>query len=164
MAAQMIQGGTQLSSARISPMTPHVEPARAHDLEAVLDLLRRAGLPATGVAEQFGHFLVVREDADLVGACGIEVCGADGLLRSVAVDSDFRGAGVGTALARAAEELARKLGLKNLYLLTTSAREFFARLGYVEAPRQEVPPGIRAMEEFRSLCPESAHCMRKRLA
>ena len=145
-------------------MRPQVEPARAHDLEAVLDLLRRADLPAAGVAEHFGHFLVARDDADLVGACGIEACGTDGLLRSVVVDGESRGAGVGTQLARGAEDLARKLGLTSLYLLTTGAQGFFARLGYAETPRQGVPPAIRATEEFRSLCPETAHCMRKRLA
>jgi len=138
-----------------------IGPARGHDLGPALELLRQCDLPVEGVAETFGHYLVVREEADLVGLAGIEVCGSFGLLRSVAVDPAFRGDGMGTRLVGAAEELARKLGLSAVYLLTTSARDFFAGLGYLDCPRETAPEGIRESWEFRAGCPQSAALMRK---
>lgn len=138
-----------------------IEPARGHDLGPALELLRLSDLPLEGVADIFGHYLVVREDADLIGLAGIEVRGLVGLLRSVAVDPAFRGDGIGTRLVGAAEDLARKLGLSALYLLTTSARDFFAGLGYLDCPRDQVPEEIRDSWEFRSGCPQSAALMRK---
>jgi amino-acid N-acetyltransferase len=50
-----------------------------------------------------------------------------------------------------------------LYLLTTTAREFFADRGYAEVERTEPPEAIRATTEFADLCPSTAACMRKRL-
>jgi hypothetical protein len=38
------------------------EPARAHDLDTALELLRRLALPEKGVVEHFGLFQVVRDD------------------------------------------------------------------------------------------------------
>ena len=141
--------------------TIQIEPARGHDLGPALELLRLSDLPLEGVADIFGHYLVVREEADLIGLAGIEVRGAVGLLRSVVVDPAFRGDGIGTRLVGAAEDLARKLGLSAIYLLTTGARDFFAGLGYLDCPRDAAPMDIRESWEFRSGCPQSAALMRK---
>lgn len=137
------------------------ERARPEDLEAALELLRRAGLPEHGVVKNFGHYLVVRDAARLVGLCGLEVHGPDALLRSVVVDAQYRGEGVGQALLGAADELARKLGAARLYLLTTTAHDYFARAGFEDASRADAPAGIRDSWEFKSGCPASAAFMRR---
>jgi amino-acid N-acetyltransferase len=138
-------------------MTLRAEPARPHDLAAALDLLRRCELPEQDVAERWGHYFVVREDdGRVVGVAGLEVHGADGLLRGVAVDPDYRGQGLAAALVEATLGRAKRLDLRDVYLLTTSAREYFARLGFRECPRQEAPEAIRASWEFRSGCPATA--------
>ena len=79
-------------------MKHRAEGAQPHDLPVVLELLRRADLPVEGVADHFRNFVVVRDDACVVGAAGLEVCGEDGLLRSVVVDPAFRGSGLGGVL------------------------------------------------------------------
>jgi amino-acid N-acetyltransferase len=138
-------------------------PAQAHDLPAALDLLRRVDLPLKGVAEEFRHFVVVRDDATVVGVAGLETCGAAGLLRSVAVDPDFRGQGIASALVEGVGELARRVGVSDLYLLTTTARDYFSRRGFADCPREEAPPAIRETWEFRSGCPTTSAFMRRRL-
>jgi amino-acid N-acetyltransferase len=137
------------------------EPARPDDLASALDLLREAALPKEGVVESFGHYLVVRDDERLVGLCGLEVHGADGLLRSVAVATDYRGGGVGSALVGGALALAPRLGVETVYLLTTTARGFFFRHGFADAPRDEAPDGIRSSWEFRAGCPTTSAFMRR---
>ncbi|WP_228434553.1 hypothetical protein [Natrarchaeobaculum aegyptiacum] len=48
-----------------------------------------------------------------------------------------------------------------LYLLTTTAVDFFAARGYDEIDRADAPDAIRNTTEFADLCPSSATCMRR---
>ncbi len=76
------------------------------------------------------QFLLAVDGGRLIGAIGVEPHGSDGLLRSLVVDPNWRGHGVGSALVQAAEEGARTSGLRSLWLLTTDASEYFTRHGY----------------------------------
>jgi amino-acid N-acetyltransferase len=146
-------------------MVLRAEPARPHDLAGALDLLRRCDLAQQDVAERWGHYFVVREDdGRVVAVAGLEVHGADGLLRGVAVDPDYRGQGLASALVEAVLARATLLELREVYLLTTSARDYFARLGFGERPRDAAPPSIRASWEFRNGCPATAAFMGRSLA
>jgi len=143
-------------------MTLHAEPARAHDLRGALDLLGRAELTAQDVSEGWGHYFVVREDdGRVVGVAGLELHGEDGLLRSVAIDEDYRGQGLAASLVEAVLERAGRVGLHAVYLLTTSARDYFERRGFTSCARDTAPPLIRESWEFKSGCPSSAAFMRR---
>lgn len=145
-------------------MSYRCEPAKPHDLGRVLELLRQEKLPDVGVVEQFAHFLVVRDDAVVIGVCGIEVHGEQGLLRSVAVDPSFREGGVGDCLVRGALELASgKLHLKALFLLTTTAQRYFERYGFHPVAREEAPLEIKGSWELKTGCPETAVLMKRSL-
>ena len=145
-------------------MPLRAEAARPHDLPGAIELLGRSALPAHEVAERWGHYFVVREDdARVVGLCGLEVHAEDGLLRSVAVDADYRGQGLAAALVAAALERARRLELREVYLLTTTARDYFERHGFAECRREEAPAAIRESWEFRSGCPAMAVLMKRSL-
>ncbi len=137
------------------------ERARPEDLAPGLELIRRAELPDTDVAERFGNYFVVRDEGRVVGIGGLEVHDDDGLLRSLAVESAFRGQGIGLLLVEAVLGLARINQLSAVYLLTTTERAFFSKRGFEECPRQEAPPAIRQSWEFRTGCPLSAVLMRK---
>ena len=96
-------------------------------------------------------------------ALRLEPAGDAGLLRSVAVRDSARGAGVGTAVCDELEERARAEGTTELYLLTTSAADFFADRGYEKIERVDAPRAIRETTQFDDRCPAAAVCMRTRL-
>ena len=146
-------------------MTLHAEPARPHDLRGALDLLGRSELTEQDVAERWGHYFVVREDdGRVVGVAGLEIHGEDGLLRSVAVDPDYRGQGIAASLVEAAIERAKRVELRSVYLLTTSARDYFARHGFADCARDKAPAAIRESWEFRTGCPSTAAFMKRPVA
>jgi amino-acid N-acetyltransferase len=94
---------------------------------------------------------------------GIELCGPDALLRSLAVEPALRAHGVGSDLVMHAEEYARARGARTIYLLTTTAEAFFRSRGYSLTPRESAPPAIRATSEFSGLCPATSAFLSKRL-
>lgn len=138
-------------------------PATPADEAAVAALLASCGLPHLDIAPHLAHFTLARDGHLLVGVIGLEVHGADGLLRSLAVAPDRRGEGIARRLYATLLRNARQLGLTRLYLLTTSAQGFFEMLGFRLVGRDTVPETIRATEEFRQLCPASAACMTRSL-
>lgn len=145
---------------------PPVRPAAAADLADALALLAAAGLPADGVEAHFpARFVVARDGAAgaLVALAGVEVYGEAGLLRSVAVSERARGKGLGQAVAAAAVEAARREGVRELYLLTTTAEGFFPRLGFRPVERGALPAALDASAELRGACPASAAALRLRL-
>jgi amino-acid N-acetyltransferase len=140
-----------------------LRPAESRDLPAVLSLLERLELPTAGVAEGFAEYLVAELDGEVVGVVGIELYGSSALLRSAAVDDRWRSSGVGRRLIEKALEQARRRGIEDIYLLTTTAERYFPRFGFANVSRDEVAPGVRASIEFQTACPASATVMRKTL-
>jgi amino-acid N-acetyltransferase len=131
--------------------------ARADDRDAVAALLERTALPPDGLDEQFGEaYAVAVADGEIVGAAGVEVYGSAGLLRSVAVDPAWRGRGLGQRLSEERLSWAAARGLDTVYLLTTTAADFFPRLGFVPVPREEVPAEVRGSLQFAGVCPSTA--------
>jgi amino-acid N-acetyltransferase len=130
----------------------------------VTQLLTGAGLPTSDLAALGPvHFLACGPVESPDGVVGLELYGSVALLRSLAVGARRRGRGCGAALVAQAERLARSRGVKDVYLLTTSAERFFERLGYARAEREAAPAAIRRTQEFAALCPSSSTLMVKRL-
>lgn len=109
-------------------------------------------------------FFGARHEGELLGVIGIEIRGDVGLLRSLAISAAHRGNGLGQKLVADAEAWAAHFGLKTLYLLTTTAGNFFERLGYVELSRSEAPRAITETPQFAGLCPASSIFMGKGLS
>jgi amino-acid N-acetyltransferase len=127
-------------------------------------LLTACALPTADLeSRHFDHFLGWGSAENPQGVIGLELFGSVALLRSLAVVAEARGTGIGKALVAAAEEYGQGKNVQDLYLLTTTAAEFFDRLGYVLADRDTAPESIRATREFSGLCPSSATFMVKRL-
>ena len=111
-------------------------PATVDDLPKVLSLLKDSGLPCDGVVDYFpGAYLVARSDDSLLAVAGLEPYRAAGLLRSVAVSPKARGAGLGKALVEALLRKAHDHGLRQSFLLTTTAADYFRRLGFIDTNR-----------------------------
>jgi amino-acid N-acetyltransferase len=129
-----------------------------------LALLQAQGLPVSDITdEHLEHFFFVGSDSAPTGLVGLEICGSDALLRSLVVDENARGQGLGSALTDHAEQYAASRNVRTIYLLTTTAETFFRRLGYQRIDRREAPPEIKSTREFADLCPASSAFMFKRL-
>jgi amino-acid N-acetyltransferase len=140
-------------------------PLHSGERGALSAALAKAGLPTTDLeapGRLFWRFET--EDAVPVGFGGLEVHGADALLRSLVTLPPVRRRGIGAAIVAALEFEAQLHGCRSLWLLTGSAAGFFARLGYAKCERAAVPEAIRATAEFAALCPADADVLVKRLA
>ena len=140
----------------------NIHPATANDLPDILALLKASALPVAGIERhvETGGALVARDSERLLGCAAVEVYGQAGLLRSVAVEAERRGEGLGERLTNVALEMARKRGVRDIYLLTTTASHFFPRFGFTAIPRAELDPALEQSEELRGACPASALAMR----
>lgn len=137
-------------------------PALPSDLSQIQALLASEGLPASDLdVASLSTFVVQHEAGALRGVVGLELYGDVALLRSLVVRKDQRGNGLGAALVEAAEARAKAAGIFKIYLLTTTADRFFAKLGYRRIPRDEAPEEIRRTSQFAGLCPSSAVLMCK---
>jgi len=133
---------------------------RTEEESAVKDLIRACQLPTRDLTpEMLRHFLVARKGDRVIGVIGLELCGQAALLRSLAVAEDFRRQGVAARLTTFIARYAVSHGIGTIYLLTTTAKDFFAKQGYRETDRRRAPVSIRATREFKDLCPDTAVCM-----
>jgi N-acetylglutamate synthase-like GNAT family acetyltransferase len=82
-------------------------------------------------------FKALSADGRIVGFSGVERCDGDYLLRSVVVHPDRRGTGLGKAVVEAT--VASLDPGSGVFLATTSAAPFFARLGFSEVRRDRPP-------------------------
>jgi N-acetylglutamate synthase-like GNAT family acetyltransferase len=117
----------------------NIEPATGTDLGDILALLKAVGLPHEGVEEHLAGFLLARDaEGRLQGTMGLERHGEVGLLKSAAVAPGLQRSGVGSCLTSALLGRAAEGGVEKVLLITTTARDFFARrFGVEEAERGE---------------------------
>ena len=140
-----------------------IEAARPDDLDDVLRLLADQHLPTDGLDEHVATVLVARLDGRIVGSAALEMYADGALLRSVAVAAPLQRQGLGRQLTEAAIRVAEERHLPALYLLTTTAADYFPRFGFERIPRADVPATVQSSVEFTSACPSTATVMRRRL-
>lgn len=126
-------------------------------------LLETAHLPAADLPSEVASFFVAGEADAPAGLVGLELHGSHALLRSLVVVPSARSKGLGSALVEHAERHASEHAVRSIYLLTTTAEEFFVARGYTRAARESAPQAIRSTREFAGLCPASAVLMTKTL-
>ena len=135
-----------------------------NNIAGLAALLRANGLPTGDLGDPGRLFFRLQEaNGAAVGYVGLELHGRDALLRSLVTAAAARGRGHGSALVEHAIREAVGLGVEDLYLLTTTAADFFSAHGFERVERSAVPPTVAASREFSSLCPASATAMRRRL-
>jgi len=150
-----------LQPRRVLLSAMELRPARNDERGQIAALLAAAQLPVADLDTSGIEFIVAVEGGAVVGSVGLETHGSSGLLRSLCVGESRRGTGLGGTLVDAIEARAGERRLDQLVLLTTTAREFFARRGYSIIARDSAPEPVRRSAEFRSLCPASSACMTK---
>jgi N-acetylglutamate synthase-like GNAT family acetyltransferase len=117
--------------------------ARMSDARAIFGLIAHyseQGLLLARAEEEIrrniGHFLVQTNSRGVVGCLSLEKYGADlAEIRSVAVDPETRGCGIGANLIAFALEEARQSGIARVFAVT-HAPQFFERQGFAASSRK----------------------------
>ena len=133
--------------------------ATSSDLVGIERLLRTCRLPSDDIADHVQNFVIAEVADEIIGVGGLQVCGSEGLIRSIVIATDYRGKVVAEKLYRILEARARAMDFNALYLLTESAEGYFTRFGFTVVERDDVPRTIAETQQYRTLCPSSATVM-----
>lgn len=143
----------------------HFSPANEPALrQSLIQLLKENQLPVSDITDETSLFALTDQSSSLIGSAGLEIFGQQALIRSVSVVKSQQRSGIGKMLIQELENFATQQGIKELYLLTTTADKFFSKYGYAVVPRDELPDAIKQTSEFSSVCPSSAIAMMKNLS
>ena len=123
------------------------------------NLLKNNGLPIEDIGECGEIFCGIFDGDRLVATGGLDPAGNFGLLRSVAVQSQYRGQGLARAIVEFLLAQAQLQGREAVYLLTETAAGYFEHLGFHRVERAQVPVAIAQTRQFTALCPDSASCL-----
>ena len=140
-----------------------IQPISINTRSEAIQLLQKANLPFEDINDHVS-FYALTEKETIIGTIGLEYDETTALLRSLSVELTERGKGHGENLVQFIEKEAQAKGIQTIYLLTTTAANFFGKRGYATISRAEVPAFIQQTSEFRSVCPSSAIVMKKQLA
>ena len=129
--------------------------------EKLQRFLKANKLPASDLRLEQSLFVGYYDNSNhLVGSGGLEFYGNTALLRSIAVDEKFRGQLLGKTIVEDVIAKARDSKIKDLYLLTETAHNYFLKKGFQGVPRDAVPEAIKHSTEFSQVCPVSATVMK----
>jgi len=137
--------------------------ATIEDISPIVELLRSNGLPYEDISSKIDYLFVGYAGPRIVGIGGVETYGKYGLLRSLVIEKSLRGKGYGTTFCNKLIEHAKLKGVSEIYILTTTADNFFEKVGFERIERNIAPAIIQETSEFKDLCPVSAVCMRMKL-
>ena len=135
-------------------MSMEIYPVTQNDFSKAIDLLKKNDLPTLDITGTTKLFVILEGD-DVVGVVGLETHDHDGLLRSLCVSESKRNNGLGAELVDFMESYASTQNVHCLFLLTTTASDFFNKRGYEEVNRNKVPQPIQESTEFASVCPSA---------
>ena len=133
--------------------------------KGTVDILNQAGLPYSDIADiKWLDFIGWRQDSKIVGIAGMEQCGSQALLRSVAIVPQYRSQGIGKKLVAELHDRAQRRSVTECYLLTLDAENYFDKIfDYQIIERLDAPHDIANSSQFTGVCPASATLMKKLL-
>ena len=138
----------------------NIHPVTANNFFSVIDLLQRNNLPTEDITAATTLFALY-DSNELIGTIGLEYDGENALLRSLSTSAHKRGIGGGKLLVDFVEKFAKENNIHSIYLLTTTAADFFDKRNYLRITKTDVPEFIKQTTEFASTCPASAIVMKK---
>jgi amino-acid N-acetyltransferase len=121
------------------PEQTTIRPARTSDVRSIRELVdvyspdgRLLSKATVTLFEDIQEFLVAERDGVVVGCGALHVMWEDlAEVRTVAVDPDLAGQGIGSLLLSSLMERARLVGVKKVFCLTFAV-PFFERHGFTE--------------------------------
>lgn len=134
--------------------------ATPEDLKTIQALLRSNNLPFEDCGDHLSNFIGISQDKQIIAIGGFELVGQFALLRSVAVDPEFRRLGLAASLIDNRLSQLRLLKVEAVYILTETAEKYFSLLGFEIVGRDNLPVEIQTTQQCQTLCPASAIAMR----
>src|ERR1700729_2086986 len=130
-----------------------VRPARTGDVRSIRRLVdanvstgHLLDKATVTLYEDVQEFLVAQQggDARVVGCGALHVMWEDlAEIRTIAVDEEFQGDGIGYSIVEALLARARELGVRRVFVLTFAVK-FFGRLGFEEIGGEAASPAVYA--------------------
>jgi amino-acid N-acetyltransferase len=140
----------------------NIVPASQNSFSAAIHLLKKNNLPTEDL-DPGKQLFVVEEGNEVVGTVTVEYDYDNALLRSLSVTEEKRNTGVGIGLVEFIEDYVQQQGVRNIYLLTTTAAGFFLKRGYEITDRNTVPDFIKNTSEYSFICSAASTVMKKEL-
>jgi amino-acid N-acetyltransferase len=107
------------------------------------------------IYENLQTFTVAEIDGKVVGCCALEIIWSDlSEIKSLAVDKDYTGKGIGGKLVSAALKKARQLGLPKVFALTLKPG-FLKKLGFKTVKMDLLP--MKVWKDC-ARCPKQQNC------
>lgn len=107
------------------------------------------------IYENLRSFTVAELNGRIVGCCALQIIWSDlAEIKSLAVDEENKGTGVGKMLVTAAVEQARQLGLPRVFALTLDPA-FFKKLGFEAVGKDSLP--MKVWSDCAK-CPKQQNC------
>ena len=141
----------------------NIAPASQNSFSGAIDLLKKNNLPTEDLHPGTQLF-VVEEDNIVIATVAVEYDYNDALLRSLSVSEEKRTLGIGKKLVGFIEDYVKRQGVQNIFLLTTTAADFFSGRGYKIIDRTNIPAFIQNTKEYSVLCASSSTLMKKQLS
>jgi len=113
------------------------------DIQSVLEPYIKEGIilkrDNDEVATNIRSYTLVYDNKKPVGVAALHIFSPFlGEIRSLAVEKDYQGKGIGKLLVTTLLQEAEKLGLKEVLVLTYK-KEFFEKLGFTEIEKEAIP-------------------------
>ena len=91
------------------------------------------------IATNIRSYLIIKNREKIVGIGALHIYSKSlAEIRSLAVDKNYQGQGLGKKIVLGLEQEAKKFGITQLLTLTYQ-KEFFEKLGFIEISKEEVP-------------------------
>ena len=124
--------------------------ATAADAEQLHELLKALDLKWQSVVDNPANFLILNNEDGFAGCVCLEVFRREAVLRSLAVKKESRGIGYGWLLADRAIDVAKRRGVRRVYIATESASDFFAaKLGFRVVDQSTIAEQVLQSKAFR---------------
>lgn len=119
------------------------------DQDRVDELLSGYGIPGIQSKQDVETLVMRRDDGGVSGSVSLQTTGDCAFLFGLAVTPERRGEGLGWVLGDCVLRRSRTLGVRRVYLVTSTAADFFAgKLGFRPVDADAVDPGVRETTNF----------------
>lgn len=130
------------------------------DLYKAEDILKQNDLMYEDIRSNNIELFFAYKNNIFTGIIGLERFNNLGFLRSLVILEEYRKKGCGREICIGLLNYAKSKGIKEVYLLTTTAKNFFEKINFNLVKPEKIPKAIKNTGQFSYFCPDSAACLK----